>query len=271
VLEEGVTADPDNVDVYLALDGVLSAANAGPDARVSALRRYPSADRMPASMIFKLALALAEAGDAAGAEALFHDRFFPQEEGGTNVRAVYAQVRLTSARVAAGTGDCTAARRIVDALPREQQGLPFTSGGLADTLQPATMTRQLAAVDWSCGRKDAARAAWDRLAKGFGGDSPLAVAIADEARVRLGVARSAIDRRHLQAVLESATRTLESGGTSNPGTLEYARARLLAALGRTDESRESLRRVFLFPDRNLSHAVARDGRGVPDPRGARGE
>jgi hypothetical protein len=34
-------------------------------------------------------------------------------------------------------------------------------------------------------------------------------------------------------------------------------ARLRAALGRTDEARESLSRVFLLPDRHLSHALAR--------------
>ena len=47
VLEEGVVADSRNVDVYLALDGVLSAANASPRDRVAALRRFPSPERMP--------------------------------------------------------------------------------------------------------------------------------------------------------------------------------------------------------------------------------
>ena len=86
---------------------------------------------------------------------------------------------------------------------------------------------------------------------------PLAVAIADDARERLGSARTPQDRRRLEAALESAAATLESGGTSNPGSLEYARALLLAALGRSADARQSLRRVCLFPDRNLSHAMAR--------------
>jgi hypothetical protein len=51
--------------------------------------------------------------------------------------------------------------------------------------------------------------------------------------------------------------TLDSGGSSNPGTLECARALLLAALDRRQEARASLQRAFLFPDRNLSHALAR--------------
>ena len=57
-------------------------------------------------MVFKLGLALAEAGEAGPAEALFHNRFFPQEEGGTSVRMVYTEVRLISARTAADKGDC---------------------------------------------------------------------------------------------------------------------------------------------------------------------
>jgi hypothetical protein len=258
VLEEGIVADSRNVDVYLALDGVLSAANASPRERVTALQRFPNPERIPSSMVFKRALALAEAGDAPAAEALFHNRFFPQEEGGTSVRTVYTQVRLVSSRVAAAKGDCAAARDILDSLAREQKDLPFTTGGLADSLQPPMMARQIAAVEWTCGRQDQARARWGRLAKGLSGDNgPLAVAIADEARERLGVSRTPDDRRRLEESLEAATRTLDSGGTSSPGSLEYARASLLAALGRIDETRTSLRRVFLFPDRNLSHALAR--------------
>ena len=258
VLEEGLVADSTNVDVYLTLDGVLSAANASPRDRAAALRRFPAPERMPASMVFKLALALGEAGDARAAEALFHHRFFPQEEGGTSVRTVYAQVRLTSSRTAAAAGDCVTARDILDSFTREQQDLAFTAGGLADTLQPPGMARQAAAVEWACARRDAAQSRWQRLANGLNGDGgPLAVAIADEARGRLGLSRTPENRRRLEEALETTTRTLESGGTSNPGSLEYARALVLAALGRADESRQSLRRVFLYPDRNLSHALAR--------------
>jgi tetratricopeptide (TPR) repeat protein len=258
VLEEGVVADSRNVDVYLALDGVLSAANASPRDRVAALRRFPSPERMPSSMVFKLGQAMAEAGDAGPAEALFHNRFFPQEEGGTSVRTVYAQVRLISARTAAAKGDCSAALGILDALPREQKDLTFTTGGLADSLQPAMMARQVATIDRTCGRQDEAVTQWRSLAQPRGSESgPLAVAIADDARERLGSPRTPADRRRLEEALESATDTLASGGTSNPGSLEYARAWLLAELGRVGESRQSLRRVFLLPDRNLSHAMAR--------------
>jgi hypothetical protein len=94
------------------------------------------------------------------------------------------------------------------------------------------------------------------------------LAMADVARRHLGRARTAPQRQRLERALDVTTRTLESGTTSNPGMTEYIRASLLAALGRREESRGSLRRVFLFPDRNLSHALARaDMRAAPAPGG----
>jgi tetratricopeptide (TPR) repeat protein len=268
VLEEGAQADSGNVDVFLALDGVLSAANASARDRVTALRRYPGP--MPASLVFKLALALAEAGDAPASERLFHHRFFPSEEGGASVRSVYAQVRLTSAAAAVSGGDCGGALRILDSLSADQPDLAFTAGGLMDALTPPVMARQAAAVESACGRRSAARARWERLARALDADGsgPLPIAIADAARRQLGRPRTPVESRRLEAALAAATGTLESGGTSNPGQTEYVRASLLAALGRVDESMQSLQRVFLFPDRNLSHALARAELRVPS-RGRR--
>jgi tetratricopeptide (TPR) repeat protein len=264
VLEEGTTVDKGNVEVYLGLDSVLSATNASARERVDALRRFPAGADMPAPLVFKLALALAEAGDAAGAEQLFHDRFFPREEGGTNVRSVYAQARLTSAKLAAGNRQCVEALDILDALPREQTGLPFTAGGLSDAVAPPFMVQQVAAIEAACGRSESAQRRWQQLSHALGGDgAPLSLAVADAARVRLGRARTAAERARLERALESATATLESAGTSSPGLTELARASLLGALGRAQESRESFRRVFQFPDRGLSHALARTALSAP--------
>ena len=270
VLEEGTTADPENVEVYLALDGVLSAGSAGARERVDALRRFPAAGNMPASLVFKLALAQAEAGDATGAERLFHDRFFPREEGGTSVRTVYTQVRLTSAQRAADAGDCDASLGMLDALSRAQPGLAFTSGGVSDTLAPPFMNQQVAAIEWACGRRESARARWDRQARALAGDAaPLTLAIADVARRRLGRAMTAAERARLEKALEAAASTLESAGTNNPGLIEYARALLLSALGRGNEAQQSYRRVFTYPDRALSHALARAAMGTPRSGGVR--
>jgi hypothetical protein len=268
VLDEGTRVDSRNVEVYGTLDAVLSVTAAPPRERVEALRRYPASDSMPPALVFKLASALAEAGDASGAERLFHDRFFPREEGGTSVRSVYAQVRLASAAAAAVRGACDAALAILDSLPREQPGLPFTTGGLADTLAGGSMTVQIADLESACGRQESARARWERLARGLDADgAPLATAIGDNARARLGRPRTEPQRQRLEQALAAATATLESAGTSSPGLLEYARALLLAALGRAEESQAALARVFVYPDRGLSHALARTT--LRQARGAR--
>ncbi len=259
VLQEGLAADRDNVDVYLALDAVLSASGASARDRATALARYPSPDsEKPASLVFKAALALAEAGDATAAERLFHDRFFPREEGGTNVRTMYAQVRLTSARVASEQQHCDAARQIFDSLSTEQPGLGFSKGGLADVVATPTLSLQAAAIESACGRSEEARTRWERLARPLSADGPpLTLALADTARQRLGRSRTAAERARLERAVENATGILESAGTSNPGVIEYARGVLLEALGKNAEARESLRRVFTYPDRSLSHALAR--------------
>ena len=213
---------------------------------------------MPSSMVFKLAVALAESGNAAEAERVFHGRFFPREEGGTNVRAVYAQVRLISARIAARRGRCQAAIDNLGSLPREQPALPFTSGGLADALASPQMEGQIAAIESACGRTMQARARWERLARPLAaGGAPISVAIADQARERLGRTRTADQRSRLGQALQAATRTLDSAGSSSPGLVEFARASLLRALGRDEDAGQSRRKVFMYPDRNLSHALAR--------------
>lgn len=259
VLEEGAAADTTNQEIYLTLDGVLSAAHAPAQQRAAALQRFPEPDRMPAALVYKLALARAEAGDAAGAERLFHGRFFPSEEGGTSARAVYLQTRLASAAWGSTHGNCPAALEIVSSLGQEQPGLPLTAGGFNEVLQSPANAWQIAKVDAACGRQADAHRTWQRLADVLSRDSSnaLALAIGDEARQRLGRARTPAERQRLQDALDGATRTMSTGGTSNPGLLELARALLLEALGRTPESREAIQRVFVFPDRNLSHALAR--------------
>ena len=109
--------------------GVLSAGSAVAASASTRCAGFPAAGNMPASLVFKLALAQAEAGDATGGRAPVPRSILSAEEGGTSVRTVYTQVRLTSARRAADAGDCDAAAECSTALSREQPGLAFTEGG----------------------------------------------------------------------------------------------------------------------------------------------
>lgn len=127
-------------------------------------------------------------------------------------------------------------------------------------LTPPFMTLQVAGVESACGRPQPARARWERLASALAREtSPLTLAAADLARRRLGRPLSASQRRRLENGLQTATSTIESAGTSSPGLMTYARGSLLAALGRDGEARQAYRRVFMYPDRGLSHALARSG------------
>jgi tetratricopeptide (TPR) repeat protein len=268
VFEEGLAHDPRNVEVYEGLDRVLSALGAPTDERVAALRRYPSQADMPPGLVFKLALALAEQGSGAAAEALFRDRFFPREEGGTSVRAVFAQVRLRLAETASQQQRCEEALRILDSLDREVPGLEFTRGGLTDLLQPAIVQRQRAAIESACGRQAEARQRLTRVARAAGSDpGPLQVALAYDAARTLGEADIDAWRPRLTEALAAASRTLEAGTSSSPGTFQLARGLLLRALGRETEAARAFADVFKLPDRNLSYYLARSALASSPPGG----
>lgn len=76
--EEGMSADPTNVEVYQGADQALSLLGRGPEERIDSLRKYPG-PQLPQTLVFKLALALAEAGRFAEAEALFPGRTLPDK------------------------------------------------------------------------------------------------------------------------------------------------------------------------------------------------
>ena len=258
VFEEGVAHDPRNVEIYEGLDRVLSALGASADARVAALRRYPPQTDMPPGLVFKLALALAEQGRGEAAEALFRDRFFPREEGGTSVRAVFTQVRLRRAETALHEQHCEDALRLLDSLDRAVPGLEFTRGGLTDLLQPSIVQRQVAAIESACGRQTQAQQRLARLARAAGADSgPLQVALAYDAARTLGDATIDAWRLRLTDALASASRTLEAGTSSSLGTFQLALGLLLRALGREPEAVRAFTDVFKLPDRNLSYYYAR--------------
>ena len=214
MLEEGTAADSRECRSYAALDAVLSATAASPRERVDALRRYPAAGyacRRRWSSSWRSRWPKQASADAAGT--LFHDRFFPREEGGTSVRSVYAQVRADLRRVAAERGACDAALAILDSLPHEQPGLAFTAGGLADTMGAAPMVMQIAESNRSAAGGKPARARWERLARRFNADgAPLTMAIADSAPARgLARPRTAAEQAALEQALDGRDRDARIG------------------------------------------------------------
>jgi hypothetical protein len=93
---------------------------------VDALQLYPDRASMPTRLIYELILNLAEAGEYDAATALFHNRFFAREEGGTNVRQVIEVQLQRALGLARMVGGVAKLCRRWSNLPSEVPGLPFT-------------------------------------------------------------------------------------------------------------------------------------------------
>jgi tetratricopeptide (TPR) repeat protein len=126
LFSEGTRVDERNVGLYFGLDQAMTRAGRSPGERADAMLAYPDLASMPASLVYQLARTLADAARFEEAENLFRERFFPREEGGTNVREVYLDVRVERAEALGAAGQCEEALNVVDRLNQEVAGLSFT-------------------------------------------------------------------------------------------------------------------------------------------------
>lgn len=230
----GVEVDPRNLTVYTGADDALSILGRPAAERVAVLQQFPKDLPMPTSMVYELALSHAEAGQFDKAEALFHNRYFAREEGGTNVRQVWVRVRTLEAAQAA----CPAALAMIDSLGRPVDGLDFTRDGMAPFVDEPANQASIGSIEARCGRTDAAARRVEAMrARGDAASLAFAYQLAHE----------------LPGFDANAwTPRLKAG--RGP---EWARSLIEAELGQTAEARETLRAVILQPDRNLSHHYAR--------------
>ena len=250
--DEGMDADPTNVELYEGADQALSLLGRGPEERIAALGRYPGTP-LPTRLAYKRALALAEVGRFAEAAALFPGRFFPREEFGTNVRQVYLEVRLREALALAREGHKDEARALAESLGRPVPGLAFTGDGMKAFVDAPRFQYYAGELQSRLGDDAAARAHWRRAAAGRDFRQ---TAFAYRAARRLGEAGEADWRPRLEAALAEADTYLFRGG-HYPAVATLARGLLLRALGRTAEGDEALRAVFTLPDKGMPHHVAR--------------
>jgi tetratricopeptide (TPR) repeat protein len=257
VFVEGVAADPENVDLYAGADQALGALARPPEERVAVLGRFPDRARMPPVLVQRLALALADAGRADEGRALLAGRFFAREEGGTNVRQVWIELRLLEALAQARAGRHLEALATVESLGREAAGVPFTRDGLDVFVESPRV--QFAAGEVAALAQDAAtsRRHWEEAARAR--ESVRNLPWAYQAARRLGGTDEAAWRGRLEAHLADSGRILEEGSGS-PGLLLYGQGQVLRALGREAEAREAFRRAMLAPDAQLSHFLS--GRAI---------
>ena len=252
VFDEGIQYDPRNIVNYSGNAAAMSVTGKSAADRVKAFERYPDLKQMPTPLVYELALSRAEAGNYEGATALFHERFFGREEGGTNVRQVWIEVRLSQGIGLAKTGNCKDALGVAQSLGAPASGLSFTSDGFEPILKSARTDYLVGEVYSACGKKTEANAKY-QLAERATDISELVWAWA--AAKKLDNFDSMKWRERL---VDAASRTESaSPSSSSPGWWQYVAGTLRIATGEKDRGEKILREVFLLPDTRLSHHFAR--------------
>ena len=246
----GLAADPSNTEIYAGIASALGILGRPASEAVAALERYPDPPRMPAALVYDQALSYAEAGRFDEAKAMFQGRFFPREEGGTNVRQVWIRVRALEARFHATAGRCGAALAIVDHIGDAAEPLVFTRDGLDRFTLAAPNQAALGMAEVRCGRADAAdRRLRSLSASGEAGSLVFAYELARQL--------PGFDAAAWTAQLQSAGRRW--GGRDTESSWNAAISGILELdLGHTDESRALIESALLLPDRNLAHHLGRE-------------
>ena len=247
-----MSADPTNVELYQGADQALSLLGRGPDERIAALRRYPGSE-LPPALVYKLSLALAEAGRFGEAEPLFPGRFFPREEFGTNVRQVYLELKLREAMALAHAGRKAEAEALAAAFGRPVAGFDFTKDGMVAFVEAPRFQYYCGELQSLLGNDAAAREHWR---KAEAGRDLRQAAFAYRAAQRLADASETVWRPRLEAALAEADTYLFRGG-HYPALATCSRGLLLRSLGRTAEGDAALREVFTLPDKGMPHYMAR--------------
>jgi hypothetical protein len=248
VFEEGIGNDPENLVNYSG--GLAALSLLGKPARVELLERYPNLQAMPTELVYELALNRAEAGAFAGAKDLFRGRFFGREEGGTNVRQVWVEVKLLEATALAKSGKCDPAVTEADRLGSVVEGLQFTRDGLGTWLGAARTQYFLGEIYSNCGKKELAETKFFAASRA-GGVSDLVWARAAAKKL------NGFDDAAWMERLNSGIAELEVGARNRNGWPRYVLGILRLATGETQKGREDLRAVFLSADTRLSWHLSR--------------
>jgi len=250
--QRGLHSDPSNVVIYLGMDQALSLLGRPSRERVQALENYPDQANMPSEVIYELILNLAEAGDYDRGTALFHNRFFPRQEGGTNVRQVWVEAQLQRMIALAQAGNCTEALAAEQILGSTVPRLPFTQDGLKPILDAARTNYLVGGVYATCGKSKEAESRFQLASIVSAPDQIVWAWLAAQKLPRFDHKQW---KPRLQAALAEAENLTETSAFTSFWV--YVSATLNNALGQKQEADAAFRKVFLLPDRMLAYHLTR--------------
>src|SRR5262249_16919058 len=195
---------------------------------------------------------LGEAGEYDKALALFHNRFFQREEGGTNVRQVWLEVQLQRSMSLARGGKCAEAVSIADHLGNKVPDLAFTHDGLEPLMRSARIHYMLGNLYKTCHMPEKAQASFKHAAERSNVEDGV---WSWKASQELPGFQHDSGKQKLEELLQ---RTRSTGEISwRTGWWLYNAAMLERALGRTEQAEAAFRSVLLFPDQMLSYHLTR--------------
>ena len=249
VFQEGLRADPANIELYTGMDQALSILQRTPQERVAALERYPDHAHIPSNLVYELILNLVEAGEFEKAEALFHNRFFPREEGGINVRQVWLELEVQRATSFARMGRCAEALGLADHLAEPIPELPFTNDGLEPFVRSARFSYLIGHVYKVCGLHEKGRASLERSAQ----QSDLENAVWSwKASRELPNFDESAAKQKLKDILERSN----NDGERSAWWL-YNRAMLDSSVGDDQLAQKEFREALLAPDHGMAYHLTR--------------
>ena len=191
------------------------------------------------------------------AKALLAGRFFAREEGGTNVRQVFVEIRLQEALALARAGRAAEALAVVERLGGRGAGLPVHEGrpGRLRRTRPACSTRRVRSRRWRATPRprDGIGRRRPKAASRSSGPLPYAYLAAR----RLGGADEAAGRARLESTLAGVGEVPRARDGAPRACVVASQGLMLRALGREEEARARFRRALLLPDQRLSHLVSR--------------
>jgi len=249
---EGIGSDPANVVNYLGAVAAMTLLGKPAAERAKTLELYPDLNHMPTALVYELALNRAEEGNYSGATDLFRNRFFGSEEGGTNVRQVWIEVKLQQAVGLARTGHCEEALASARALGSPVAGLSFTQSGLEPIVNSPRANYMLGEASSACGQKEEADRRFRLSAKAT--DASDAVWAWGSAK-KLNSYDPGLWRERLSLALSQAESNARS--SANQSWWVYSVGVLQIALGRDIEGKNSLRESLLAPENRMSHHFSR--------------